>query len=222
VRLRHALFGALLAAALFELAKRGFALYATRYASYQQVYGALAMVPIFIFWIYLSWAIVLLGASITASLNAFDYRPASQRLPRGHELTGLLRVLGHFVVAQREGRGLHSAQLCALEPFLTDDLLQRYLGDLHRVGVIRRGELGEWMVVRDLAQVRLLELVDEGGYRVPLDADGLDGLTAPAAALIARLGGHMREALGLPLSALFAPDVPSQADIPAPKPVEHA
>ena len=170
----------------------------------------------------LSWAIVLLGASITASLNAFDYRPASQRLPRGHELTGLLRVLGHFVVAQREGRGLHSAQLCALEPFLTDDLLQRYLGDLHRVGVIRRGELGEWMVVRDLAQVRLLELVDEGGYRVPLDADGLDGLTAPAAALIARLGGHMREALGLPLSALFAPDVPSQADIPAPKPVEHA
>ncbi len=222
VRFRHALFGALLATALFELAKRGFALYATRYASYQQVYGALAMVPIFIFWIYLSWAIVLFGASITASLNAFDYRPASQRLPRGHELTGLLRVLGHFVLAQREGRGLHSAQLCALEPFLTDDLLQRYLGDLHRVGVIRRGELGEWMVVRDLGQVPLLELVEEGGYRLPLDAAGIDGLAAPAAALIARLGERTRGALALPLAALFAPDVPSATHVTSPNPSEHA
>ncbi|HEY6941057.1 YihY family inner membrane protein [Dokdonella sp.] len=222
VRTRHALFGALLATTLFELAKRGFALYATRYASYQEVYGALAMVPIFIFWIYLSWAIVLFGASITASLNAFDYRPASQRLPRGHELTGLLRVLGHFVEAQRDGRGLHSAQLCALEPFLTDDLLQRYLGDLHRVGVIRRGELGEWVVVRDLGRVQLLDLVDAGGYRVPLDDAGVDGLATPAVALIARLGTRIRDGLGVPLAALFAPDVPSPPGVPAPKPTEHA
>ncbi|HEU4662923.1 MAG TPA: YihY family inner membrane protein [Dokdonella sp.] len=222
VRIRHALFGALLATTLFELAKRGFALYATRYASYQQVYGALAMVPIFIFWIYLSWAIVLFGASITASLNAFDYRPAAQRLPHGHELTGLLRVLGHFVQAQRDGRGLHSAQLSALEPFLTDDLLQRYLGDLHRVGVIRRGELGEWVVVRDLERVQLLDLVDAGGYRVPLDEAAVDGLATPAVALIARLGARLRDALAVPLAALFAADVPSSADLPASKPTEHA
>ena len=91
-------------------AKRGFAWYATR-ANYQQVYGAIAIVPIFIFWIYLSWAIVLFGASLTASLNAFDYRPASLRLQRGQEFSGLLRVLGHFAAAQRDGRGLRSETL---------------------------------------------------------------------------------------------------------------
>jgi len=211
VRLRHSLFGALVAAALFELAKRGFALYAIRYASYQQVYGALAMVPIFIFWIYLSWAIVLFGASLTASLNAFDYRPASLRLPRGYELVGLLRVLSRFVGAHRAGRGLHSVDLCAAEPFLTDDLLQRYLGDLHRIDLIRRGETGEWVVVRDLATVRLLELVEEGSYRVPLGKIGASAGLAPAAAsLLDSLGEHVREALALPLAALFPADVPSR------------
>ena len=216
VRLRHAVPGALIAAVLFELAKRGFALYATTYASYQQVYGALAMVPIFIFWIYLSWAIVLFGASLTASLTAFDYRPASQRLPRGDELVGLLRVLGHFVRAHRAGRGLHSADLCAAEPFLTDDLLQRYLGDLHRVDLIRRGEAGEWVVVRDLATVRLVELFDEGSYRLPLGAIGASaGLAPEAAELLDNLGEHVREALALPLAGLFQPDVPSSLGAPA-------
>ena len=204
VRMRQALIGALIAAILFEAAKRGFALYATKYASYQQVYGALAMVPIFIFWIYLSWTIVLLGASITASLNAFDYRPPEHVLPRDQEFSGLLRVLARFVAAQREGRGLHSEALLAAEPFLTDDLLQRYLGDLHQIGLIQRSEVGEWMVVRDLAGVDLLEIYQQGGYRLPLEAGTLRSTLEPrAAALLERLGEDLRRVLDVPLAELF-------------------
>ena len=203
VRVRDAIIGALLAAALFEGAKRGFAFYATR-ANYEQVYGAIAIVPIFIVWIYLSWAIVLFGASLTASLSAFDYRPASMRLQRGQEFVGLLRVLGHFAVAQREGRGLHSAALCAAEPFLTDDLLQRYLGDLHRVGLIRRSEVGEWVVVRDFAGVSLLEIYEEGGYRLPYEAS-IAPDTTPAAELLSRLAADVHQGLDVSLAEIFPP-----------------
>jgi membrane protein len=74
VRMRDVVIGALLTALAIELAKRAFAAYVMD-ASYEQIYGALASVPIFIFWIYLLWILVLLGASLTASMQAFDYRP---------------------------------------------------------------------------------------------------------------------------------------------------
>ena len=214
VRIGHALIGAFIAAALFEGAKRGFAFYVTR-TSYTQVYGAIAIVPIFIFWIYLSWAIVLFGASLTASLSAFDYRPPSMRLQRGHEFAGLLRVLGHFAAAQRDGRGLHSETLCAAEPFLTDDLLQRYLGDLHRVGLIQRNELGEWVVVRDFSSVTLLEIYEEGGYRLPYEASLAPDASLPAAELLTRLATVVRQGLDVPLSEIFPPPARSELE-PAP------
>jgi membrane protein len=65
---RLALVGGALAALAFEVAKRGFTFYITHVQTYQLVYGALAALPLFLVWIYLSWVIVLVGAAITATL----------------------------------------------------------------------------------------------------------------------------------------------------------
>jgi membrane protein len=213
VRVRHAFVGALAATVLIELAKHAFASYIAR-SSYEQVYGTLAIVPIFIFWIYLSWILVLLGASMTASLAAFDYRPPhAPRLREGEEFSGLLRVLARFAEAQRGGYALHGTQLRALEPFLTDDLVQRYLGDLERAGVIQRNEHGAWLLNRDLHTLTLYDLYRSSGYRVPLDppppgSDGAKDVRAAQALAAAR--DRLRSALHMPLSEIFDP--PARSD----------
>ena len=68
VPFKLALVGGLLAAIAFEAAKHGFRFYITQVPTYQVIYGALATLPLFLIWIYLSWVIVLVGAAITATL----------------------------------------------------------------------------------------------------------------------------------------------------------
>ena len=204
VPLRDAAVGALFASLLFEIVKRVFAAYATNGANYQQVYGALAMVPIFVFWIYLSWVLVLMGASLTASLAAFDYRTPEQRLAPGNELRGLVRVLAHFVAAQRAGIALHSADLRAREPLLGDDLVQCFLHDLAAAGLVRRGEDGAWALTCDLGTTTLYDLYTRCQYRLPGGAPLPGDIDAAASQRFNEAGAQLRERLQVPIGEIFA------------------
>lgn len=70
---QDAAWGGLVAGVLFEIAKQIFAAFVVHLPTYTVVYGALAVVPIFLIWIYTSWLITLFGAVITASLPIVKY-----------------------------------------------------------------------------------------------------------------------------------------------------
>ncbi len=196
VVLWHALLAGVLATVLFELAKWGFALYLTR-ANYQALYGAIAVIPIFLIWLYVSWVVVLLGASFAASLSAFRFQPAQGRLPPGFELYGLLRLIGRFAQAQSTGSGLHTAQLQQLEPSISDDTLMRLLQALLETCVIQRLDDGGFALVRDLDRLPLGELYECAGLRIPLAQARLpDNGDAPGRRAMAELDalrGPLRE-----------------------------
>ena len=208
VRWRDAAAGALAGALLFEAARNGFAAYVQGIANYRAVYGALAAIPIFLIWIYLSWVIVLLGATLTAAIDAFEYRDPDELLPRGCEFVGLLRVLQHFAAAQRAGHGLHESELSRRESFLTADLLQRYLGDLQRADMLNRTDGGKWVLSRDLDNASLDDVFRAGDYRLPSDALSLQRASADllpdARVALQRAEAALRGNLAVSLRSVFA------------------
>ncbi|MBU3624149.1 YihY family inner membrane protein [Polynucleobacter sp. AP-Latsch-80-C2] len=60
--------GGFFAALTFEMMKFGFALFLTHTAFYKTVYGAFAIFPLALIWIYLTWWITLAGAVLVSNL----------------------------------------------------------------------------------------------------------------------------------------------------------
>ena len=220
VKWRHAFAGALLAVALLEVVKTGLGMYLGSFDGYQRLYGALAAIPILMLWIYLAWIAILLGASLASSLAAFRYQPVEMRLPAGHEMYALLRLIGRFQQARRGGKGLHTAQMLNLEPMLTDTLLQRFLSRLAAIGLVRRDERGEWLLARDLDDLSLGELYEASQLRVPTGQDCLpcreDELGMAVHAAIEELRLPLRPVLARSVGSIYpafdtAPEPPAGA-----------
>lgn len=69
VKAAAAAVGAFVSTVLFELLKFGFTGYVKHEPTYHILYGAVAAIPIFLIWLYLSWIMVLLGAMIAHDLT---------------------------------------------------------------------------------------------------------------------------------------------------------
>lgn len=214
IKIRYAVAGALLATVLLEIVKWGLGLYLGSFNTYQKIYSTFAAVPILLMWIYLCWVAILMGASLASSMAAFRYQPIAFRLPLGYEIYGLLRMLGRFNEARRQGRGLHSDQILAMEPMLTDSLIQQMLGQLCEINVLRRAEDGEWLLARDLDDMTMAELYEACQLRVPIAEAHLpfhdDSLGMAARNTLDDLRVPLRELLKRKVSDIYV-DTPSES-----------
>jgi membrane protein len=168
VLFRNALIGAFLSTVLFDLAKLGFVAYVSN-ANYTVIYGALATIPIFLFWLYLVWVVILLGASLAASLTTFaDSERARIKWPESQDFQLLYRLVGHLWQAQRSGANLSDTQMLALEPHSNERQLQVLLHQLESAHIVARDEEGDWRLARDLEELTLSNLYCSGIYHLPI------------------------------------------------------
>ncbi len=210
VQWRHAFAGAVVAVLLLEIGRRLIGFYLGSFNAYQNIYGAVAFVPIFLLWLYCGWTSILLGASFASSVSAFRYQPAHLRLPQGYEIYAVLRLLARFGEARAEGRGLHSDAILACEPVLTDDLVQVTLAQLESINVVRRAEDGEWLLARDLDGLALAELYEAAQLRIPIAEAHLPGADDPRGAAVIAIIDQLR----LPLRDLLRRRVGDCLDTP--------
>ena len=69
VNVRSAISGALVAAILLEIGKRTLGAYLQNALSISQLYGSLGLVPLFMFWVYLMWLVILFGLEVSAIMQ---------------------------------------------------------------------------------------------------------------------------------------------------------
>jgi membrane protein len=107
VKLTSALVGGLVAALLWETVGWGFAVFVASSTRYYAIYSSFAVLVLFLFWLHISWVIVLLGAQVAhAHQNIHFYRDERDLLaqsPAGREKLALQMML---LVGRNFYRGL--------------------------------------------------------------------------------------------------------------------
>lgn len=159
---RDALLGGVVTAAALEVMKAAFAFYLTRFPTYTIIYGAFATFPIFLLWIYISWLIVLLGASMVAILPDWRRRNWIKLNVPGIAFTDAVNVLYQLWLNRLDDpSGLALSQL-SLRLERDPDELNTVLCKLKEMGLIadtlqKNDEV--WVLSSDLRQVSMNLLI---------------------------------------------------------------
>ncbi len=208
VRPRDALAGGTVAGLLFALLRGVFALYIGYSGSYSTIYGAVAAVPIFLFWTFLSWMVVLIGAEVTAALPEWriglartERRPANER-----RLTLALHVLAVLHGAALAGNGPVGRRALMQATAAAEAELGHVLYRLEAARYVAPTSRRRIVLARDLSGASLSGLIEALDLGLALDA----ALAAPwrlrVEHRLAQARAQASEALNVPLATLLAPE----------------
>jgi membrane protein len=208
IPISDALTGGTVGGLLFAVLRWGFGYYITSSGAYTSVYGAVAAVPIVLFWMFLSWVVVLVGAEITASLSEWraGFAQHAKAATGERRLALALQVMALLHQASQQGSGGVGRRTLLTETTGSEAELTGILRKLHAAGFSAPTNKGRILLARDLGTVSLNDLIKV------LDLGlGLDDRVASAAPwrervtpLLALAHDGMKSALDVTLADVFA------------------
>jgi membrane protein len=172
VRVAPAAIGALVTAVLFDLAKYGFGLYVASYGSqkYAGIYGAVAVAPLALIWIYWSWLMLLLGAEVAHAWQNIHWLERVERRTQLSVENELLRRVNGTVAARLmvaicegyiRGRKVTSRRWLADRFDLSDDVVDRIADRLKESDLVldARGEHVGLLPARPPQEIMLADVL---------------------------------------------------------------
>ncbi len=204
VHFRPALIGAAVAGLGWEIGKNAFTAYvANAVDNLQQLYGVLALLPLFLFWVYITWIIVLFGLQIAYSLQHFSvWSEEAEKQDVGLVDPGVaVRFAAVLAGAFERGEAVEIAAL-AEDAGVPGSAAAKLVSGLERTGVARATENGSgevgYVLARPAEKIAIADVLeaarrtraggDHGGSAV-VDArvrEAVKGMTLSA--VIAEMG----------------------------------
>jgi membrane protein len=203
VRLRPAFISSLLTTLIFLGWIRVFTVMQVGVARYNFIYGAFAAVPVFMFWMYVTWVILLLGAEFTFALQNSD---TFQLESAADSASMRLRILMALMILRRAGRSMGAGQ----GPFDAAVFARKNKAPIRLVntvvaGLVRKGYLAQvasrdsgYVLMRSPDAIRLRDLVaellgDGGGHPEVESSLTLDG---PLQETMAKIASGLQQGFG--------------------------
>jgi membrane protein len=152
VRVVYALFGGLITTLLFETAKALFG-QLVAHSIYTNVYGAFAVIPLFLMWIYLLWVLILFGAELVRSLETFQYQGRDAELP---DLLAVLIILWQCWRRQQKGHSLSDRSMSIVG--LSVEQWRRLRNMLLSQRILEKTASGQYVMIRDADTIRLADI----------------------------------------------------------------
>lgn len=200
VQAKAAMWGAAVAALVWTPAKWGFGQYVTGFIPYSKVYGAVGLVPLAVFWIFITWLIVLFGLQLTfttqhlKTLDAAEMAAARKTDERfiANDLTAI-NVVRAIAAAFEQNDAPVEAEVICSSLDIPGEFGQKILDHLVRKRLIAKTsepKIG-FLPARDPANIRLSDITDAvaaAGFAQssPDPGDRLDEIVQSQRAALAR------------------------------------
>jgi len=166
VTVRAALVGGIFGGSLWQISQWAYINFQVGVSRYNVIYGALAVLPVFMVWLYLAWAIVLFGLEVTFAIQNL---PNVRRDLRGGRISiagrtrAMLAVLLHLARRSRRGDPPPCSEILAAELEIPPRLLAGILELMIRHGLVAKTLTGDgaegYLSARDPDVVVLRDLL---------------------------------------------------------------
>jgi membrane protein len=205
VRLQSALLSAFAAGTAWEVAKFLFAWASARMVQVHKIYGSLAVLPITLTWIYISWSIALVGCRLCFALDASrkpEPHPAIQAAAARE--TFVARLMIALAQLHRDGRGPIPLRKLVRELDASGRMVREGLQALVHAGLAVEAKQGGWLPGRDVSRITMAQIRAAARSSVRYPSQDPDRISEALARSFAQAEGAAESALGETLEHFLA------------------